>query len=211
MAITDNNSNNSNYTHNYTQVKYNQRIHSYALVLFVLLIPNYFIHTDFVWTLLEVVSTYLCMQPQATVFLKSMSSESKFCQHTWISHEILLSLCAGLLLNWIISRFEQVIQFSVIVGNKTWGVISSVMEIHVSLLYSLIIISSTSKIPTCTVTVAARLYSYTECGLTHFAIHQHAPQSEVTYQQLVTLKKNILLVQLYNLAFINPLYCMSDV
>lgn len=85
------------------------------------------------------------------------------------------------------------------------------MEIHVSLLYSLIIISSTSKIPTCTVTVAARLYSYTECGLTHFAIHQHAPQSEVTYQQLVSLKKNILLVQLYNLAFINPLYCMSDV
>lgn len=107
------------------------------------------------------------MQPQATVFLKSLSSESKFCQHTWISHEILLSLCAGLLLNWIISRFEQVIQFSVIVGNKTWGVISSVMEIHVSLLYSLIIISSTSKIPTCTVTVAACLYSYTECGLTH--------------------------------------------
>lgn len=58
MAITDNNNNNnSNYTHNYTQVKYNQRIHSYALVLFVLLIPNYFIYTDFVWTLLEVVST----------------------------------------------------------------------------------------------------------------------------------------------------------
>lgn len=147
------------------------------------------------------------MQPQANVFLNSTSSESKFCHHTWISHEILLSLCAGLLLNWNISRFEQVMQFSVIVGNKTWGVISSVMEIHVSLLYSLIIISSTSK--------NTNMYSY--CCCTPVQLHWMRPDSlchsstRSSVRCHVPTASDILLVQLYNLAFINPIYCMSDV